>query len=202
MQQQNLYEHLKNSIGFGSKHIASAFQEVDRADFVLPEYKAEAYADYPLPIGLGQTISQPSTVLMMLNWLNPKPGEHILDVGSGSGWTTALLAEIAGKQGSVLGLEIIPELVELGTKNLERYRFSNAEIRPSPKSFAKFQPGLFDKILVSAAAQKLPHELVKLLKTGGLMVVPVQDSVFRIEKISETEIKETEYPGFAFVPLK
>src|SRR3989344_6125935 len=96
--------------------IIEAFRAVDRAAFVLPEYKDEAYENHPLPIGEGQTISQPETVAFMLEKLDPAAGEKILDVGSGSGWTTALLADIAGDSGKDFGIERIPSLCELGRK--------------------------------------------------------------------------------------
>lgn len=90
-----------------------AFRKVDRADFVPDSLLERADQNVPLPIGYGQTISQPSTVSFMLELLDSKPGNEILDIGSGSAWTTALLSAIAGETGSVVGLEIIPELVAL-----------------------------------------------------------------------------------------
>ena len=197
-----LYRYLKSTIGLASKEIEKAFVAVDRVDFVLPEDRALAYQDHPLPIGFGVTISQPTTVAFMINQLNPKIGEKILDVGSGSGWTTALLASIVGFTGKVTGTEIIPELVEFGNQNLSKYKFKNAKI-----ILAGRKPGLpkqspFDRILVSAAAEKLPRILLQQLKVGGRMVIPVQSSILSIDRKSEDAFDQKEFPGFIFVPLK
>src|ERR1044071_317483 len=115
----DLQKHLKNeSRVLENPELEKAFADIDRADFVGPDYEVEAYEDYALPIGLGQTISQPTVVAFMLELLDIQKGEEILDVGSGSGWTTALLSELTGEDGSVLGWEILPELVKLGQKNI------------------------------------------------------------------------------------
>jgi len=181
--------------------IIDAFRTVDRKDFVLKEYEKEAYGDYPLPIGFGQTISQPTTVAFMLELLQPEKGDKILDVGSGSGWTTALLAHIAGKKGKVFGLEKIPELVSLGKENLAKYDFSNARILKAKEELGLKEEAPFDKILVSAFARTVPEELVKQLKTGGVVVMPVDNDILRIEKVSSKENKIQKFEGFVFVPL-
>lgn len=185
-----------------TERIIEAFRKIDRADFVLDEYKKEAYGDYPLPIGYGQTISQPSTVAFMLELLRPEEGNKILDVGSGSGWTTALMAQIVGSRGRVWGLELVPELVEFGRKNLGKYNFSWAEIRQAGKKLGLQEEVPFDKILVSASGDEMPQELIDQLKAGGRLVIPIQNSIWKVDKISKTEIDKTEFPGFAFVPLK
>ncbi|MDD5696825.1 MAG: protein-L-isoaspartate O-methyltransferase [Candidatus Pacebacteria bacterium] len=184
-----------------TESIIDAFKTVDRKDFVLKEYEREAYGDYPLPIGFGQTISQPTTVAFMLELLQPKKGDKILDVGSGSGWTTALLAHITGRKGKVFGLEKIPELVLLGKDNLAKYDFPNVEIRQAGEGLGLKKEAPFDKILVSAFARTVPEELVKQLKTGGVMVIPVDNDILRIEKISDKENRIQRFEGFVFVPL-
>src|SRR5687767_9613389 len=103
--------------------ILEAFRAIDRADFVPDDLKGQADVNAPLPIGEGQTISQPLTVAFMLELLQPQPGNNILDLGSGSGWQTALLAHIVGGEGRVTALEIIPELYEQSRKNIEKYNF-------------------------------------------------------------------------------
>jgi protein-L-isoaspartate(D-aspartate) O-methyltransferase len=181
--------------------IIEAFKKIDRQDFVPEEYQADAYINAPLPIGFSQTISQPLTVAFMLELLEPKTGEKILDVGSGSGWTTALLSEIAGLAGRVWGVERIPELVDFGQKNLAKYKFKNAEIVLSGAEIGLPDKAPFDKILVSAAAEKIPEELKNQLKAGGRMVIPIQNKVTLLEKISGANFKIKEFSGFSFVPL-
>ncbi len=176
-------------------------KKIDRKDFVLKEYEKEAYEDYPLPIGFNQTISQPSTVYFMLKLLNPQKQEKILDIGSGSGFSTALLAEAVGENGKVFGVEKIPELVSFGRKNLSKYNFNNVVIVEAGEKLGLPDKAPFDKILVSASAKEIPKELIDQLKIGGIMVIPVENNILRIEK-TEKEIKIEKYEGFAFVPLR
>jgi protein-L-isoaspartate(D-aspartate) O-methyltransferase len=184
--------------------IIDAFSKVKRVDFVPEELEGASQANIPLPIGQGQTISQPLTVAFMLEKLQPTPGDKILDVGSGSGWTTALLAHITGKKGKVIGIERIKELCDFGTNNISKYNFisgGRAKIVCADGSRGYVNEAPFDRILVSAAATEIPKDLKKQLKIGGRMVIPVKGSIWVVEKKSEKEFEEAEYPGFAFVPL-
>lgn len=195
-------EHLrKDTRVFQSEAVERAFEKVDRANFVTDDYIVEAYEDYPLPIGNGQTISQPTTVAFMLEKLDPKPGNKVLDVGSGSGWTTALLAEMVGEKGEVFGVELVPELVEFGKENLSKHSYKNASIQQAEETLGLPEKGPFDRILVSASAAAVPNELLDQLAVGGILVIPVGDSIFRINKKTETQVDEEEFPGFVFVPL-
>lgn len=185
--------------------IRAAFRAIGRADFVLPEYKGEAYGNYPLPIGQDQTISQPLTVAFLLELLDPKPDEKILDIGSGSGWTTALLAEIVGPEGKVFGMERIPELCRLGETNVRKYNFVE---KGTVKFFCRDgtdglpEEAPFDKILAGAAASReIPQAWRDELKPGGKIVAPVDGSVWRFTKREDGSWEEEEHPGFAFVPL-
>jgi protein-L-isoaspartate(D-aspartate) O-methyltransferase len=200
---KQLIEHLEENMKvLRAPEIKKAFEKIDRADFVLEDYKEEAYEDYPLPIGFEQTISQPTTVAFMLELLDVKPNSNVLDVGSGSGYTTAILASIVTK-GNVLGLEIIPELAQMGKINIAKYKFSNAKIEYSDSKsvlIADFKK--FDRILVNAAAEEVPENLLGVLKPGGIMVIPIKHSLFKVHKKENGEIESTEYPGFAFVELK
>lgn len=196
-----LADQLISSERLKTGNIIDAFRNIDRKDFILPEYLEEVYEDYPLPIGNAQTISQPSTVAFMLELLGPKGGEKILDVGSGSGWATALLAHIVGEEGNVYGVEIIPELVKFGGENLEKYSFSHASIEEAGTVFGLPEKAPFDKILVSASATTIPKELIDQLKVGGLLVVPVGTQIVRIDKISDEKFDTQYFEGFAFVPL-
>jgi protein-L-isoaspartate(D-aspartate) O-methyltransferase len=181
--------------------IIDAFRAVDRADFVPPESSAQAYEDWPLRLAAGATISQPTTVAVMFELLQPGEGDTILDVGSGSGWTSALLAACVGPTGFVTGTEIIPELVEVGQQHLAKSHVTNAVIR-----LAEDQPGIpgkhFERILVSAAAREIPTVLLEQLVPGGTMVIPVQTSLQKITWISRDDIRTATFPGFFFVPLR
>lgn len=177
------------------------FDKVDRAKFVLPEMKDSAQVDSALPIGFGQTISQPTTVRMMLEWLEPQPGDKVLDVGSGSGWTTALLAHLVGPKGKVYAVERISELVEFGRQNVLSVGIKNAQFYHAGVKFGLPREASFDRILVSAAADKVPHELVAQLKVGGKMVMPVGYDILEIEKVSDNDTEVQKHPGFVFVPL-
>lgn len=158
-------------------------------------------ADMPLPIGYSQTISQPTTVEMMLEWLEVQPGDKVLDVGSGSGWTTALLSVLAGPKGHVYAVERIPELVEFGRDNVERLGTRNVSFHQAGDEFGLPAESPFDRILVSASADELPNGLINQLKPGGKLVIPVQNSIFEIRKKPGGEVESTEHPGFVFVPL-
>jgi protein-L-isoaspartate(D-aspartate) O-methyltransferase len=201
---EQLIDRLKNDTKvLQEPRIKAAFRSVDRADFVRDDYKVEAYEDYPLPIGEGQTISQPTVVAFMLEKLDPQPGDRVLDVGCGSGWTTALLAHMVGKGGKVYGVERIPALVKFGRENLKKYSFDNAEIRKARSKLGFFQEAPFDRILVSASApnEKMSEELLKQLKPNGVMVIPIGDTIYRFEKDTSGNISSKAFPGFVFVPL-
>ena len=195
---RELVRHLIERGVLKSENIIEAFLKVDRADFVRSGFIDSAYGDFPLPIGEGQTISQPYTVAFMLELLSPKEDNVILDVGCGSCWTTALLATIA-KRGRVVGVEIVEELVEFCKNNLKKYNFNNVEIYHADK--IPPNNGKFDRILVSAAAKELPEELVNVMKDGAIMVIPIQSSIFKVEKKDGRLLMEEHY-GFAFVELK
>lgn len=185
-----------------SKALKGVFAEVDRKDFVPKGYSLFAYGDFPVPIGFGQTISQPSTVAFMLDLLDIKPGQKILDLGSGSGWTTALIAKDVGPTGRVFAVEKIKKLVNFGRRNLANYKLGNIFMQTSGEKIGLPPEAPFDRILVSAAAQYLPEDLVKQLKIGGIMVIPIKNSVWKVKKKLNTEISRQEFPGFEFVPMR
>lgn len=201
MNNELMIKRIANSGVLKTERIVNAFKKIDRVKFVKPELESSAYDDIPLPIHAGQTISQPTTVAFMLELLQPQPGEKIMDVGSGSGWTTALLAELVGHQGYVHGVEIMPDLIEFGRQNLNKFQITNASIAPAQKTLGKPEEAPFDRILVSAYSREIPSDLVKQLRIGGKMVIPINHSVIKIDKISEEKIEEEEYKGFVFVPL-
>jgi protein-L-isoaspartate(D-aspartate) O-methyltransferase len=185
--------------------IQQAFLEIKRRDFLPLEKKELATLDRALPIGYDQTISQPSVVYFMLRLLEPSVGNKVLDVGSGSGWTTALLAWIVGPSGKVMAMEIIPALKKMGEKNVAQYNFVEKGIASfilgdGSKGCSSEAP--FDRILVSASASEIPPALKKQLKIGGKMVIPIEENLNLVEKKGENDFQVTAYPGFVFVPLK
>lgn len=201
---QDLINELIGSDYLKTPRIIQAFENVDRIDFVLPESRHEAYENFPLSIGHGQTISQPATVAFMLELLKPEPGDKILDVGSGSGWQTALLSYIVGDRGRVIGLEVKDDLIEFGQTNLKKYNFTQTKIvqRNGWQGLPEEAP--FDKISVVASAPIVPPNLKIQLKEGGRLIIPVgrgvQD-IAVINKVDEDNFTEQYYPSFVFVPL-
>ena len=184
--------------------IIEAFSKIRRVDFVPEDLESAAQANIPLPIGQGQTISQPLTVAFMLEKLGPMPGDKILDIGSGSGWTTALLAHIVGEKGKVIGVERIKELCNFGLNNVSKYHLiegGRVKIICADGSKGYINEAPYQRILVSAAASEIPKDLKKQLAVGGRLVIPVKSSIWMLEKISDKDFREEEYPGFAFVPL-
>jgi len=183
-------------------YVKKAFTRIDRADFVPKDYRVEAYEDYPLPIGYEQTISQPTTVAFMLEKLSAQPGDKVLDVGSGSGWTTALLADIVGSTGSVVAVERVPELVVFGKQNIEKYHYANVTIHHAGNTLGVSEEAPFQRILVSAAAHnEIPKELTAQLAVGGIMIAPVDDAIIEIKKHPDGTLRQRIHSGFAFVPL-
>lgn len=200
-----LVDNLIQSGVLKTQRTIEAFLANDRRNFVPPGESADAYADAPLPIPKGQTISQPYTVAFMMELLAPQPGQKILDVGFGSGWTTAILASIIGPQGKVYGLEIVPELFEFGKNNVENAGRDNVELFLQSGWDGLPEHAPFDRILVSATADQEPKKLKAQLAVGGRLVVPIgtpySTAVTLFEKIHENKFNKKEFPGFIFVPL-
>lgn len=181
-----------------------AFSEISRIEFVPEEFAMQADADVALPIGHGQTISQPYTVAFMFELLDPQEGHKILDVGTGSGWTTALFGYIIGETGKVIGIERKEALRKMGECNVDKFKYikdGRVQIFLGDGSAGFPSEAPFDRILVSAVAESIPEELKKQLKVGGKMVLPVRNSLVFLEKKSEDEFVREEYPGFSFVAL-
>ena len=184
--------------------IIEAFANIERVEFVPGDIELSANADVPLPIGYGQTISQPTTMAIMLELLDPREGNKILDIGSGSGWSTALLAYIVGEKGKVIALERMKELCDFGRKNIRKMKKINKETveiynMDGSRGYAARAP--YDRILVSASGEEIYQELKDQLKIGGKLVMPVYNRLHYLEKRGENDFYEEKYPGFMFVPL-
>lgn len=188
---------------FKNPLVLSAFRAIDRALFVPMEKKLEAYQNYPLPIGHGQTISQPYTVAFMMELLDPKPEQKILEVGSGSGWQTAMLSHIVEEKGKIYAMEIVPELKKIGEANVAKYPDLAKRVTFFAHSAENGLPehAPFDRIIAAASAQEIPESWKEQLKMGGKIVAPVRESIYVLTKISETKFEKEVFPGFVFVPF-
>jgi len=188
-----------------NKRVIAAFKAVKREDFVLQEFRKEAYSDTALPIIAGQTISQPTTVVGMLEALELKPGMNILEIGAGSGYNAALMGKIIGKKGKVFTTEIIPGLVLFARQNLKKAGIENVKVIGTDGSIGYVAGSLYDRIIVTAASPEIPEELVQQLKEGGIIVIPVGDelgqTMIKARKINGKLVKE-ELGEYIFVPLK
>ncbi len=178
--------------------ILDAFKKVPRENFVLQKYRAEAYFDEPLPIGYGQTISQPTTVAIMTSALEPDKGDKILEIGAGSGYQAAIISELIGDKGKLYTLERIKELASFAKQNLKSYKNVSVIHADGTKGYAKAAP--YDRIIVTAAASELPLQIFKQLKEKGTMVIPIEDHLFKIAKQKSKPVME-DLGLFAFVPL-
>jgi len=197
MQKEELIHSLREKF---PEKIVSAFQKVKRENFLPDHLKSYAYEDMALPLEEGSTISQPKTISFMLELLELKQNQKILEIGSGSGYVLALLSEII-KNGKIYGMEIKKTLAINSKKLLEED--SNIEIfnRSGFDGLPEFAP--FDRILISASCKdmRVPYNLTEQLKDKGILVAPVRESVFQIKK-QNGKLTEKEFKGFAFVPLK
>ncbi len=185
-----------------AERVRAAMVAVPRAGFLPRARRRDAAYDGPLDIGHGQTNSQPRTVADMLRLLAVRPGDRVLDVGAGSGWTTALLAHLTGPTGSVLGVERVPELVRFGAANLERAGMPWARlVAARPGVLGAPDDGPFDRILVSAAPRRLPQGLVDQLADGGVLVIPVGARMTRLVRHVGGSDEVSEHGAYRFVPL-
>lgn len=198
MDKEGLINSLRSK-GFNEK-IIGAFQRVRREDFVSEGFQKMAYDDIALPLTNDQTISQPSTIALALSLLKLKENQKVLEIGSGCGYTLALIAEIIGEQGKAYGVEIVKELADQSTERLKSY--------PNLKIYNKngkenLEESPFNRILISAAVKEIPPEVLNQLANNGIIVAPVGSdflqtlSAFR--KINNEYIVQKEIPGFMFV---
>ncbi|WP_193095946.1 protein-L-isoaspartate O-methyltransferase family protein [Brevibacterium sp. FME17] len=195
--------------------LAEAFAQVPRELFLPAKERGFASSNVPLQIGDGQTNSQPSTVADMLTLLGPREGDRVLDLGSGSGWTTALLGVLVGRHGQVSGVERHRRLIDSARTSLseidpDAVDLGSVEIIAATEGVLGLpEAGPFDRILVSAEAESLPYELVEQLCIGGVMVIPVGGDMLRVvrngpagaDAASDADISITRHGSYRFVPL-
>jgi len=182
--------------------VSQAFAAVPRAGFLPENDRGRAPYDGPIPIGRGQTNSQPRTVADMLRLLEVRPGQRILDVGAGSGWTTALLAHLTGPSGLVVGVELEPSLVSFGSDNLARAGVAGASIRqalPGVLGWPALSP--YERILVSADGGEVPEALLAQLSDGGRMVLPAGGEMTLVVRTGD-RVVTSGHGRYSFVPLR
>lgn len=187
--------------GITDKRVLHAMKQVDRADFVPPDLRSHAYRDGPLPISRGQTISQPYIVALMSQLLQPDKTCTCLEIGSGSGYQTAILASLFKR---VISVERISELLKMADDNLSKYHFDNIELvlGDGKDGYSKYEP--YDRIMVTASPPELPPPLFAQLAEGGIMVIPIgtvsQQTLYTIKKV-KGKAETTPVCGVIFVPL-
>lgn len=200
---RKMVEYQIRARGVRDDNVLSAMKNVPRELFVGSDWAAHAYEDRPLPIGEGQTISQPYIVAFMVEALKLQGGEKVLEIGSGSGYAAAVLSRIAA---TVHGIERIPQLAEKARKALASVQIENVEIHADDGTQGLSQEAPFDAILVSAGAYRIPAALKEQLAIGGVLVIPVGDSetfqvLKRITRTGENAFSEEDLTEVRFVPL-
>jgi protein-L-isoaspartate(D-aspartate) O-methyltransferase len=186
-----------------SDSVMDALNSVERHRFVPSREVASAYENRPLPIGYGQTISQPYIVALMTDLLEPEPGDVALEIGTGSGYQAAVLAGLVAR---VYSIEIIEALQEQATTRLQQLGYDNVVTRLGDGYFGWEEHAPFDAIIVTAAASHVPPPLIEQLKTGGRMVIPVggrfaTQHLLLLEKTEDGEILTRQIAAVRFVPL-
>lgn len=187
------------------ERLLQAFLEVPREQFVLPSLKKYAYDDRPLPTIRKQSISQPSTVMIMLNALELNPSDKVLEIGAGVGYQASLLATLIGPEGTLVTIDVIPELVQLARKNLAYLGLQNTLVLESDGGEGYSAEAPYDKIVITTACPTIPQPLIDQLKEGGIIVGPVGDlqSQTMVKGIKVNGRLELDFLGdFMFVPMK
>jgi protein-L-isoaspartate(D-aspartate) O-methyltransferase len=189
--------------GVEDEDVIAAMGIVPRHEFVPTEYLDRAYANHPLPIGYGQTISQPYIVALMTQELDVGEGDHVLEIGTGSGYQAAVLAQLGV---TVYTIEIIGPLAKAASQRLDGLGYSDVHVRHDDGYFGWEEEAPFDAVIVTAAPDHVPQPLLDQLKIGGVLVIPVgpvggYQELWRIARISETEYQSTSLGGVRFVPL-
>ncbi|MEM1685644.1 MAG: protein-L-isoaspartate O-methyltransferase [Acidilobaceae archaeon] len=205
-QRRNLVSILKELGYIRSRKVEEAMLRVPRELFVPEELREYAYDDRPLPIGFNQTISAPSIVAYMTELLDPQPGDKVLEVGTGSGYQAAILAEIVCPKGHVWTIERIAEIAESARRRLEMLGYADMITVIVGDGSLGYEPQApYDRIIVTAAAPKIPKPLIEQLKPGGKIVIPVGPLPFQVlmvvYKKSSNEIEIKRDLEVVFVPL-
>jgi len=201
-QEVSLTKHLTGR-DYLDPRVMSVIAEIPRDVFVPKEIKHAAFRNGPLPIGHGQTISQPYIVALMTDLLQLQPEDKVLEIGTGSGYQTAILSQLC-KQ--VYSVEVVPELSKKAQQTFEQLGYNNIHLRVGNGHEGWPEHALYDGIIVTAAARYIPESLVEQLKSGRKLVIPVGEphsyqKLYVVEKDDQGELRSHEVLGVAFVPL-
>jgi len=199
----DLIIYLKKSRFLNDGKVESAFRNIPRHEFVVPSELDRAYYNEPLSIMNNQTISQPGVVSRMTEWLDIKDGQKILEIGTGSGWQTAILSYLVGT-GTVYSIERHSELVKFARKNLEKLGLDNVHVILDDGSLGYPEESPFDRIIITAACTEIPLPLLEQLDENGLIIAPVGDSsqsLVLLKKTSEGIVEIKNQSNYVFVPL-
>jgi protein-L-isoaspartate(D-aspartate) O-methyltransferase len=186
-----------------NEKVESAFRTIPRHEFVVPSELARAYYNEPLSIMNNQTISQPGVVSRMTEWLDVQDGQKILEIGTGSGWQTAILSYMVGN-GTVYSIERLPELVNFARENLEKLGLDNVHVILGDGSLGYPEKSPYDRIIITAACTEIPLPLLEQLDENGLIIAPVGDlsqSMILLKKISGEIVEIKNESNYVFVPL-
>ena len=198
---QDLINTWKKRGLINDQRVLEAFKTIPREEFVPNCFESKVYRDAPLEIGYGQTISQPFTLLSMVELLNVKKTDKVLEIGAGSGYGAAILGQLASQ---VYTIEIVSELVKLAQGNINQAKINNVEVIEWDGSRGYDRESPYDKVIVSAACCEIPKALIEQLREDGIIVVPVGDRQSQVMtrgvKCNEG-LKKSYFGSYAFVPL-
>lgn len=185
------------------RRVLEAMSRIPRHEFVPAEVRHKAYNDHPLPIGEGQTISQPYIVALMTQLLDPEPADRVLEIGTGSGYQAAVLAELVAQ---VYTVEIRPGLCRPARKRLKRIGYENVSVKCADGYFGWEEHAPFDAIIITAAADHIPPPLLRQLKAGGTLIIPLGSTTYYqtltlVRKQTDESFAFEEKSGVVFVPL-
>ena len=199
----NLIIYLKNSKFLTDEKVESALQNIPRHEFVPESELEHAYDNEPLPIMKNQTISQPGVVTRMTEWLDVKNGQNILEIGTGSGWQSAILSYLVGS-GTIYSIERHPELAKFAQENLKKLKIDNVHVILGDGTLGYSQASPYDRIIITAACTEIPLPLLDQLSENGLIIAPVggsSQSLVLLQKTSKGIVEIKNQSKYVFVPL-
>lgn len=202
---QRLIAYWLGSGLIADQRLLEAFDEIPREQFIPASQKKDAYKDMPIPTIRKQSISQPSTVMLMLQALDIQEGDKIFELGAGVGYQASIMSLLAGEKGKIITTEIIPELIKLTQKNMTALGLSNVEVVETDGSTGYEKEALYDRAIITAACPDIPKAIIDQMKVGGIIVAPVGDLQQQtlVKAVKKEHGLDLEFLGpFVFVPMK